>query len=173
MRDIILACANDAHTAGIRQVLSAAGFPVRFCCTGASQVLALLKKMPQAVLICQSLTDWTVQSLAQAVPAQADALLLLCSGQMPVEGKSNVVCLNLPLRKAEFLQTVRQLVSSAAQAPAGQPLVQQTQINQAKRLLMRERGISEPQAHRLLQQRSMQSGKPLHEVAQELLHTGS
>ncbi len=42
-------------------------------------------------------------------------------------------------------------------------------IQRAKRLLMQERGISEPQAHRWLQRRAMNKGEKLADVARQLV----
>jgi two-component system, response regulator / RNA-binding antiterminator len=48
----------------------------------------------------------------------------------------------------------------------------QAAIQKAKVLLMRERRMSEPQAHRWLQRRAMEKGRRLAEVARQVLATG-
>lgn len=49
-------------------------------------------------------------------------------------------------------------------------LAERKKINQAKELLIKQKGWTEPQAHRYLQRQSMSTGKPLKVIAQEILN---
>ncbi|NLT95668.1 MAG: ANTAR domain-containing protein [Clostridia bacterium] len=48
-------------------------------------------------------------------------------------------------------------------------ITEQKKIKEAKELLMKKKGLTEPEAHRYLQKQSMDSGEPIRKIAQKII----
>lgn len=157
--------------AGIRETLFSEGILPGHECVSGAQVLSVCKNLSDAIIICHRLTDISAQSLAYSLSANFDILLLLSSGQTPLYSLSNVLCLNLPIRRAEFTAVVKRLLQTGADSDrrSERNEADRALIGRAKLLLMKKSGLSEQQAHKAIQKRSMDSGKSLTEIAKTII----
>ena len=88
----------------------------------------------------------------------------------------NLVCLATPLKVNELLQTVEMMEYTlmrkrkrAKAKPKGRSGEEQALLQEAKALLMERNNLSEDEAHRYIQKRSMDNGTGLVETAQMIL----
>ena len=88
----------------------------------------------------------------------------------------NLVCLATPLKVNELLDTVEMMEYTITrrrkklkQIPKERTKEEQELINEAKALLMERNNLSEEEAHRYIQKRSMDNGTGLTETAQMIL----
>lgn len=107
------------------------------------------------LVVCGArLADMTARDLRRLLP-KGKPMLLLAPGQRQGEGMERLPEGLTPSRLAE---RVYGLIGERAAALA-----------RAKRALIREAGLSEAAAHRLLQRQAMDTGKPLDQTAREVL----
>ncbi|MDR3345005.1 MAG: ANTAR domain-containing protein [Oscillospiraceae bacterium] len=172
MKEILLAAASPDILTALRRVLSDGGLiDVRLCHSGAD-ALGACSLVREGLLICHKLRDMAPAALARSLPINIDVLLLLASGQRPLEGLGNVLCMNLPLDRPEFLRTVRELLVSGQQrrqVSHRRGAEDEAVILEAKLLLLERSGMPEWVAHRYLQQCAMRGGKTLIQAAREMI----
>ncbi|MDR1409299.1 MAG: ANTAR domain-containing protein [Oscillospiraceae bacterium] len=172
MKEILLAAASPDVMAALRRVLSEVGITEVRPCRSGTDALGACSRVRDGLLICHRLRDIPPITLARTVPGHIDVLLLLPSSQPPLEGVSNVLCMNLPLDKPDFLRTVQAILANGQQrrqALHRRGAEDEAVILEAKRRLLERESMPEWAAHRWLQQRAMHSGRSLVEVAKEVL----
>ncbi|MEG0546337.1 MAG: ANTAR domain-containing protein [Oscillospiraceae bacterium] len=164
MRDIVIASANRKAAERVRNILQSDGLMVSNIYASGSEVLAFSSIRPDAVIVCGKISDMTAISLSHMLPFKFDMVWLLPSGQVSPLCASNVITLNMPLDRKEFLKTVRVLASSKAESyERNEKRCQKDDeiLTNAKKILMAENHISEKQAHHLIQKKSMDTGMNL------------
>ena len=176
VRQIILALPKREDAEHFRSVLSRSGYEPSFLCMSGAQALAALEDNPEAVLITgRHLPDTSWNELAENLPGEASLLLIANPSQID-DIPDNVVFLPMPLKAREFLSTVELLVfgiTPGRHARRGsrreRTKEEREMIEQAKSLLMERHHMTEPEAHRYLQKRAMDSGCDIVETAQMVL----
>lgn len=177
MKPILLALPRAQAALRLKAELTGAALPVFGIYSSGAEVLTAASALPDGVVVCAWLPDLSPAQLAQMLPGGFDLIELLSSGQIPVQGYSNVVSLHLPLNRLEFIGTVQALASASgaafgAHGEAGRSSGEKELVGRAKLLLMRELSLSEPAAYRLLQKRSMATGIRMVEMARLALTQG-
>ena len=162
----IVALNDDALAENISQALVHRGIAVRYRCHTGAEVLRAVHEMDGGVVICAAkLRDITAVELADRLDGQA-LLLVLCD-------REDLFTMNVPVRSSELIGAVTMLLQMdamrAARTIPKRSDDAQSAIAEAKAQLIANRGMSEPEAHHYLQQRSMQSGVPMEIVARALL----
>lgn len=169
MREIIVASQNPQAADRIRAILQSAHFFVSNIYRSGAEVLSFASIRPDAVVICGKLPDMSAVTLAGMLPNGFDAVWLVPSGEPLPAFASNLIALQMPLNRMEFLDTVRMLAATEC-APARARKTERTAdeealLRAAKAKLMERHRFSEREAHKLLQRRAMESGMRLLEVA--------
>lgn len=167
MKNIIIIYPSKKTALQLRDVLVGNGFSVSHICALGSTALGIAQDMRSGVIITASiLPDMSCKSLAEHLPADFD-IISLSKGGIENYG-SGVINLPLPLNRTEFLQTVAVLVSSVSSFTRRKS-EDRDLITDAKLILMKNRHISESQAHRFLQKESMRTGKSMKELSREIV----
>ena len=105
-----------------------------------------------------------------------DPVLLTSQANCGERELQNIVCLSTPLKVHELLQTLEMMEYTIARRrkkqrakPKERTKEEQDLITEAKHLLMERNNLSEEEAHRYMQKRSMDNGTGLTETAQMIL----
>lgn len=168
MREIIIASANLKAAEHIRAILQSDQIFVNNIYASGSEVLSYSSIRPDAVVICGKLTDMTAVTLADMLPQNFDIVLLLPSGEPQTVFFSNMITLNMPINRVEFIRTVRMLAATENEAAISKRIRSDEEkeiLDTAKAILMERHHISEREAHRLLQRRSMETGMKIIDIA--------
>ena len=167
MREIIIASQNPQAAERIRSILQSDHIFVGYLYRSGAEVLSFASIRPDAVVICGKLPDMTAAELAGMLPNGFDMVWLVPSGEPMF--RSNLITLNMPLNRMEFLNTVRMLAANGAEQSRPRKTVRSKEdealLRGAKERLMARHHLSEREAHKLLQRRSMESGMRILEVA--------
>ena len=99
MKSILLALPRAQAASQMKKVLLNASFSVAGVYSSGAEVLTAVSALPNGVVICARLPDLSPAQLAQMLPDGFDLIELVSSGQIPVQGYSNVVSLHLPLNR--------------------------------------------------------------------------
>lgn len=172
MKGIIIAYPNEKLAYQLRHTLADYGLEVLHVCAKGSTVLHLATVLDEGVIICPLiLPDMPAYHLADTLSTDFD-ILALCGRSTASNFFGKLTVLPLPLRKDDFLRTVSVLCSSnsyrAPQKKEREPQVQAL-LTKAKHRLMKQHGISEAAAHKLLQSQAMVKGETLLAVASEII----
>lgn len=137
-----------------------------------------VRKLGSAAVVCGfKLRDMTAGELAASLRGIAALLVVtspvyldLCSGE-------NLYKLPTPVSRADFfasLRIIRDLEETQLHPPVVRRKVSEQQVvDQAKQLLMSINRMTENEAHRFLQKRSMDTGLRMAETAQYIIDTYS
>lgn len=168
MRDILVAYPSKDTALKLRSLLESEGFNVTYVCATAASVLSIAQDMDEGVIVCaENLRDMAAGNIAEHLPPDFDIVALTRGNTESF--RSNLIYLPLPVDRQEFLSTVGVLcnsVSSFTRRKDGED----DAISKAKLILREVNGFSEVQAHKYLQRESMNKGKKIAELAQEIIN---
>lgn len=168
MKEIIIVYPVKEVALQLRSMLESEGFHVSYVCARGSSALGIAQGLSEGVIVCASiLSDMSAGILAENLPVGFDIVALSRNGVESYMG--NLISLPLPVNRAEFINTVAILVSSRSGFTRRQGNDNEI-ISNAKTIIMNRQGITETQAHKYLQKKSMSSGKKLIELAKEIIN---
>lgn len=172
MRDVIIVSKNPQAAERVRTILQSGRILVNTVYTSGAEVLSYASIRPEAVVVCGKIVDMPATTLASMLPNGYDVVWLMPSGEPTPLYRSNLSPLQMPLNRMEFLNTVRSLASvesETSRPKLARSAEDEAILQAAKKSLMARQGVSEREAHKLLQRRSMADGIRLIEVARLVL----
>lgn len=183
MNGVIIACKDSGMCEKLSQCLASAGISVIGTATKGAAALHLAGRFYDkgGVLLCAyAMSDMTAYELYKIKPDNFDMVVLLSARQRSVFHDSGMLCLDIPINRADLIETLALLtehkwtrMSSGAKKdskPAERTEDEKNIIANAKALLMDRNNMTEPDAHRFMQKKSMDSGEAMAEVAQKILN---
>lgn len=170
MVNIILAFTTTEQCKLYAGVLEGAGYQVFRCCTSAGEVKRALSACYDGLVICASrLPDSTVDALAWDLGKRALMLVIGRAENLALCEHPDIFRLKTPCGRAEMISAVNMLAQLHRMRLPRRSAGEDQVILRAKRYLMETQTLTEPEAHRRLQQRAMRSGQKLAECAAQLL----
>jgi CheY-like chemotaxis protein len=175
--NIVIAFPKKEVAQNIRKILSQSGYSVQAVCSTGAQALASVNNLENGILICGSrFIDMMYMEIHDYLPPEFQMLLIASPTSIQEREVENLVCLELPMKVHELLQTlemmegqIRRRRKRLRNIPRQRSEEDRQMIEQAKALLMDRNKFSEEEAHRYIQKRSMENGTGLVEVAQMIL----
>ncbi|MHB1452891.1 MAG: ANTAR domain-containing response regulator [Saccharofermentanales bacterium] len=187
MKNLIIAL-NDHPTAQkIRTILSSSGIPVAGVCTSAAQVIILARRLQgTGLVICQSrFADQTADFIAEQLLPDYEFLLLSHGDIKTAYNGKGMYSLHLPLMRTDLIDSVKMLMSAGSRQDGGNCCAKPQEmkakekksrsseevrlIEDAKNILISRNNLTEEQAHRFLQKKSMDSGCRLTDTARAII----
>ncbi len=177
MTSIIVLFPRIEDAKNIRNLLAKNGFSVRAICTTGAQTLQFAEELNDGVVVCgYKFPDMLYTELREYLPSNFDLLLVASRSHWDDAKGSNVVCVEMPLKVYDLLNTVNMMVETIERRrrkrrmqPAVRNDDEKKVILEAKNLLMERNNLTEEEAHRYLQKTSMDSGTNMVETAQMVL----
>lgn len=174
MEEVILAFEGEKTGAHIREILEGTGMVNCLLCHSGAEVKRLVDVQGITTVICgYKLRDVDAESLFVDLPAGSSMLVIGKKAMLDLMGNEEIFKLAAPVSPGDLLTAVRLLLrmerrSRRSVRPARSE-EEKVQIEKAKEILMARYGMSEGQAHRFLQKRSMDSGVKMFQTAQMVL----
>ena len=177
MSNIVIAFPKKEVAQNIRKILSQSGYSVQAVCSTGAQALASVNNLENGILICGSrFIDMMYMEIHDYLPPEFQMLLIASPTSIQEREVENLVCLELPMKVHELLQTLEMMEGQIRRRrkrfrsiPRQRSEEDRQMIELAKVLLMDRNKFSEEEAHRYIQKRSMENGTGLVEVAQMIL----
>ena len=174
MSNIVIAFSKSEVAAGIKKILTQSGYSVQAVCTTGAQALASVNNLEGGILICGC--HMMYMEIHDYLPPEFQMLLIASPSSIQEREVSNLVCLSMPMKVHELLQTIEMMEGDIQrrrrrmrQQPKHRSQEDQQIIRKAKELLMARNSFTEEEAHKYIQKRSMDNGTGLVEVAQMIL----
>ncbi len=177
MPGIIVALPKLPDAKTIKNLLVQNGFSEIVAVSSGAQAISNADYMEMGLVISgYKLPDMIYSQLAEDLPADFK-LLLLASGRVLAErSDEDIVSLQMPFQVHDLLGTVELMMGGLTlerrkkkAAPKKRSPQEETLINEAKALLMSRNNMSEKEAHRYIQKRSMDASTSFVEMAQMIL----
>lgn len=177
MSSVIVAFPKLENAKSIKNILIKSGYEVASVCTTGAQTLQSANTLDSGIVICgHHFIDMMYQDLYEYLPEQFEMLLVASPAVCNEREIADIVCLSMPLKVHELIQTMDMMEYSIARKrkkmrarPKERTSEEKNIILAAKALLMNRNNFSEEEAHRYIQKRSMDNGTDLVETAQMIL----
>lgn len=174
MEKVILAFEGEKTAERVRDILEGAGAATCLVCHSAAEVKRLVHKQHISTIVCgYKLRDETAESMAEDLPLTCSVLILAVQSLLDLMSGDNIFKLATPVARNDLLSSVRMLLQVSHRMERfakPQRSTEETRlIRDAKAILMDRHGMTEDQAHRFLQKKSMDSGVRLTQTAQMVL----
>ena len=169
---IIVAFGQADGCNAIAGLLEKSGIPVRYRCRSGQEVIRAVKKMGGGVVVCGvKLADCTADQLYDDLDGLACMLVVAKPNHLEMCENPRIFRLPLPVNQHDLTASVRMLeqLSEMEMARPKQSAADQELIRQAKIYLQEVRLMTEEEAHRYLQKRSMTTRRKMAEVAAEII----
>lgn len=177
MVNIIVAFPKAENAESIKRILLKSGYPVDAVATTGAQALQFANSLKGGILICNyRFVDMMYTELYEYLPPSFQMLLVASPDVCSDRQIADLMCLAMPLKVHELVQTLEMISYSIARKrkkermqPKQRSEEEQKLLNGAKDLLMGRNNMTEEEAHRYIQKRSMDNGTGLVETAQMIL----
>ena len=177
MANIVVAFRKIEDAKSIRSLLVRNGFDVTAVCASGTQAISRTDTLRGGILICgYKLQDMVYSELYDNMPEDFQMLLMARADLLPSLQENNIVCLSMPAKLSELLNTVAMLEKTVDKAIRKKRAARRNRskedeevISQAKALLMDRNNMTEPEAHRYIQKTAMDTGTGFVETAHMIL----
>ncbi|MBQ3665664.1 MAG: ANTAR domain-containing protein [Lachnospiraceae bacterium] len=163
---------------GIKNLLMRNGYSVTAVCTSGAQAMSIIDDMDYGIVVCgYKINDMLYSELFENMPDTIQ--MLLVASRMKLEGGviEGVVSVEMPLKAYDLINTLemmtqalRRIKKKGRDKPKERNVAQKAIIDEAKKLLMETRNMTEEEAHRYIQKNSMDSGNSMVETSRMILH---
>ncbi|MCD7709375.1 MAG: ANTAR domain-containing protein [Clostridiales bacterium] len=177
MTSIVVAFPKRETASNIKKILAQSGYDVHAVCVTGAQVLSGIEELDGGIIICGArFVDMMYTEICECLPENFSVLLIAGADVVRDREGGSLVCLTLPLKVHELLHTVEMMEQEMRRErkrrrriPQERTEEERRTLSRAKELLMERNGMTEDEAHRYIQTRSMENGTGLIEVAQMIL----
>lgn len=180
MSSIVVANSNPDYAKKIASVLHSSGLFVGGICTSGAQVIDFANKHYHGgVAVCSTrLRDMPAVNLPRVIGPDYDFLFLVSPQLAGMSGPLEYASLMLPINRMSLISTVNMFLNLADFTPLtikkavlGENFDEKRAVSQAKNLLIERNNLTEAQAHRFIQKKSMDTGKRMAETAMIILNS--
>jgi response regulator NasT len=177
LNNIVIAFPKPEIAANIKKILAQSGYPIVAVCTTGAQALQSMNSLQDGIIVCgYRFSDMMYEELYDYLPPGFQMLLIASASNVLEKDVDNLVCLSLPIKVHDLLQTMEMMEYSIIRGRKkrkNQPKVRSEEdsqiLSRAKRVLMNRNSLSEDEAHRYIQKRSMENGTGLVETAEMII----
>ena len=172
MARIVVAGSSEKSRAQLAQLLSSSGHLVYRVCTNGAALRRVLNECEDGLLILAGqMPDCSADELFWDYGSQVQILLIAKPPVLESCEEAGVFRLALPCSQQAVLGAVEMLTQLHRMRLPKRAADDRQLIEQAKRLLMQRDGLTEPQAHRALQQLAMNHGMRMTDCAAQIIKT--
>ena len=177
MLSIIIAFPKIEDAKSIKNILIRNGYEVNATCTTGSSVIGIANELDGGIVISgYRLLDMHYSELIGYLPKGFQMLLLASPTKIGENTEENMVCVNMPLKINDFLNTLQMMTYNYTRRKKKEKDKQKVRteeekakIEKAKQVLMVRNNMTEEEAHRYIQKNSMDSGTTMVEMAEMIL----
>lgn len=172
MRQVIVAFERQSNCDRLQEMLESTGEFTCLTCRAGAQVKRTVHKLRLDLVVCGfKLSDESCEALYGDLPQRCAMLMVAPQTQLDLCAAAGVFKLPTPVRRSELLASVRLLaqLAQAREVPVRRSEAERELVEQAKTALMVQSGMTEEQAHRFLQKRSMDCGFRMADTARQVL----
>ncbi len=170
MARIVIAGSTEKSRAGLAQLLSASGHLVYRVCAGAPELRRVLNECDDGLLILAGqLPGCSADEIFWDYGKNVQILLIAAPSVLEACEETGIFRLSLPTSRQAVLGAVEMLTQLNRMRMPRRTADDRQLVERAKRLLMRREGLTEPQAHRALQQAAMNRGMRMTDCAAQII----
>lgn len=170
---ILVAFTKEEVSLKMKRMLESGGYSVYGVCTSVAEIIRTASEFDRTLVIMgQRLSDGSADDVYDSLNGGTVIVAAKPELHSMIENDA-IVFMSLPISRADVLQTVNMVISPPRKKrPVKQPQRNNEDakiINEAKLFLMENHMMTEEQAHRFIQKRSMDMGAKFAEMARIIL----
>ena len=170
MARIVIASAAEESREKLSQLLVSSGFIVFRCCASGSELRRTINECEDGIVVLMGvLPDCKPDELQWDYGDRIQILLIAKPLVLESCEAPEIFRLPLPLSSQALIGAVQMLSQLHQMRLPKRAGTEKEAVDQAKRLLMKQHGITEPEAHRALQQYAMNHGVKMADYAAQIL----
>lgn len=172
MKYIILAFPKPETSAKIKRMLESAGYNIICICRSKAELIrAALSYDDSLIIMSFMLRDGTANDVHDELPDGQPIAVIIKAEQQASISYGDIFTISLPLNRTLLINSVELLTGSIERRKSKgvRSAEERKIIEKAKLFLMEEHNMSEQQAHRFIQKRSMDTGAKFIDTAKMIL----
>ena len=170
MPRIVIASASEKSREQLSRLLASSGFSVFRCCGSGSELRRTINECEDGIVVVMgALPDCDMDELQWDWGARVQILLIGKPALLEKCESPEVFRLSLPVNAQALVGAVEMLAQLHQMRLPKRTGTEKQTVDRAKRLLMRRHGVTEPEAHRALQQYAMRHGMKMADYAAEIV----
>lgn len=174
MEQIIVAFESPKSCDRVQEIVENSGTASCIVCRSAAEVKRTVNKQRVSTVVCGfKLPDESAEDLFADLPSSCAMLMVAVQNLLDLCQTDDIFKLASPVSRGDLTASVRMLLQMGHRlekfARPQRSGEEQAIIKEAKGLLMERHGMSEEQAHRFLQKKSMNSGAKMVQTAKLVL----
>lgn len=180
-RGVIVATGKFEASEKIKNILVEGGYEVLSVCKSGNEVIRMaLQYSPSLIILSYKLSDTTAMEVYNSLAGTCDFLVMINESYLSILDDSfDVFYLTNPLSKSVLLNSVNMIFQSRKRIFKLQEKVEKLEVkfeerkilDKAKGILMSREGVTEMEAFRIIQKRSMDTGKRMSKIAEEIINS--
>ena len=169
---IVVASAAEESRNRLSQLLASSGLPVFRCCGSGSELRRTVNECEDGVVVLAGvLPDCEPDELQWDYGDRVQILLIARPQVLESCEAPEIFRMPMPVSSQALIGAVQMLSQLHQMRLPKRAGTEKETVEQAKRLLMKRHGITEPEAHRALQQYAMNHGVKMAEYAARILQS--
>ncbi len=172
MARIVIAGSTEKSRTQLAQLLSASGHLVYRICTNAAELRRVLNECEDGLLVLAGqMPGCSADEIFWDYGEHVQILLIASPPVLEACEEAGIFHLALPTSRQAVVGAVEMLTQLHHMRLPKRASDDRQLVEQAKQLLMRRDGLTEPQAHRALQQAAMNRGMRMADCAAQIIKT--
>lgn len=173
MEKIVVAFENDATCRRISDMIESSGVAGCICVHSCGEVRRVINQFHYHIVVCgYKLSDGSGEELFEDLPTSCSMLMVATQPQLDMVSE-DIFRLPAPISRAGLTASLQMLFQMNRRLnkflKPQRSEEEKRQVEDAKRLLMLRNGMTEEQAHRFMQKKSMDGGLKMVQTAQMIL----
>lgn len=178
MDKIVVVFDSDNNRKRICDMLKSNGLAIKVSCRSGSEAIRAIRQMGGGIVVSgYKLPEMMVSDLAYDLSGLATILSIASSQQLELCQNDNIFKLPTPFSRGDLISSVRMLLQMQEKSYRTTPLRRSEKdaavIAKAKELLMNKNSMTENEAHRFIQRRSMDNGAKAVDTARLIISSYS
>ena len=169
---IVIASQSEASRSKLSRLLSSSGFQVFRCCGAASELRRAISESEDCIVVMAGLIpDCKPDELAWDYRDSAKILLIAKQPVLDDIESREIFRLPLPVTGQVITGALEMLSQMHRMTMPHRTGDSKTMVEKAKAVLMKQKGLTEPEAHRAMQQYAMNHGMKMADFAARILES--
>lgn len=174
MDKVIVAFESQKSCERVRDIIESSGTAACIVCRSAAEVKRIVREQRIGTVVCGfKLPDEPAQILFEDLPTSCAMLMVAVQGMLDLCQNEDIFCLSSPVSRGDLIACVRMLIQIGHRLEKiirpQRTQAEQVVIKEAKAMLMEHYSMTEEQAHRFIQKKSMDSGAKMVQTAKLVL----
>ncbi len=172
--NILAAFSNERVLGVVEKMLASENIRLAYSCKSASELKKSINYCQSGIIICgYKLKDGVIVQFIDDIPENFSVILIGNKSQAEMCESDRVFKLIVPLKKDDLICSVYMLLSMREGGYTGKASFRTSKeekiIRRAKEILIDRYNLTEEQAHKYLQKKSMDTGRKIIDVAKLIL----